>query len=323
MPQPDLVVVTPVFEDLEAAGRLFAELARTCGRETYVVAVDDGSVRQPLPARAIADAGLDGVVLRLARNVGHQRAIAVGLGYVAERLSHARRVVVMDSDGEDRPETIAPLLQALEAQPLDVVVAQRRSRVETWRFKLFYLVYKLLFGLLTGRRISFGNFMAMTPAAARRLAAMGETATHVAGTVLLSRLRWAPCPLDRGARYAGHSKMNFVGLALHGFKGLMVFAEDVLVRVGSACTLVAGMSLLGVTAAIVLKSIGYATPGWFSVALGILLLMFLQTGAITLMTLLLSGVSRNSLVLPLDYRALLAEVLEARPAAPELAVARR
>ena len=29
--------------------------------------------------------------------------------------------------------------------------------------------------------------------------------------------------------------MNFVGLALHGFKGLMVFAEDVLVRVGIAC----------------------------------------------------------------------------------------
>jgi hypothetical protein len=322
-PAAELVVVTPVFEDLEAASMLFAELARSCGPGTYVVAVDDGSIRQPLPPQAIAAAGLDGVVLRLARNVGHQRAIAVGLAHAAEHLPQARHVVVMDSDGEDRPGTIAELVAQLESDDVDIVVAQRRSRIETWRFKLFYVLYKHIFWLLTGRRISFGNFMAMKPAGVRRLAAMGETATHVAGTVLLSRLRWRPCPLDRGARYAGQSKMNFVGLALHGFKGLMVFAEDVLVRVGSACALVAAMSLLGVTAAIVLKSIGYATPGWFSVALGILLLMFLQTGAITLMTLLLSGVSRNSLVLPLDHHPLLSEILEARPAAAGERVARR
>lgn len=321
-PSPSLAIVTPVFEDLEPATRLFAELAQHCPPGTFVVAVDDGSVHQPLPAEAIARAGLDGVVLRLARNVGHQRAIAIGLAWASEKLPRVGRLVVMDSDGEDRPATIANLLAALDAPEVDVVVAQRRSRVETLRFKLFYVVYKWLFWLLTGRRISFGNFMAMTPAAARRLAAMGETATHVAGTVLLSRLRWVPCPLDRGARYSGRSKMNFVGLALHGFKGLMVFAEDVLVRVGSICALVAMMSLLGVSAAIVLKSIGYATPGWFSVALGILLLMFLQTGAITLMTLLLSGVSRTSLVLPLDYRALLGEQLAVRGASLDDRVAR-
>jgi polyisoprenyl-phosphate glycosyltransferase len=322
--EPETIVVTPVFEDLEAAGMLFAELARGPGPRPFIVAVDDGSVRQPLPVDSIAAAGLQGVVVRLARNVGHQRAIAIGLAYVAERWPQAARVIVMDSDGEDRPETIPELLRALDADDVDVVVAQRRSRVESLRFKLFYLLYKHIFWLLTGRRISFGNFMAMKGGAVRRLASMGETATHVAGTVLLSRLRWRACALDRGARYAGQSKMNFVGLALHGFKGLMVFAEDVLVRVGSACALVAGMSLLGVTAAIVLKSIGYATPGWFSVALGILLLMFLQTGAITLMTLLLSGVSRNSLVLPLDYRALLGDVQETRPLrAAEERVARR
>jgi hypothetical protein len=103
--------------------------------------------------------------------------------------------------------------------------------------------------------------------------------------------------------------MNFVGLALHGFKGLMIFAEDVLVRVGIACAGVAVLSLLGVTAAVVLKAIGYATPGWFSVVLGLLLLVFLQTGAITLMTLMLTGITRSSTVLPLDYALLVDTVL--------------
>ena len=102
--------------------------------------------------------------------------------------------------------------------------------------------------------------------------------------------------------------MNFVALVLHGLKGLMVFAEDVLVRVGAACALVASASLFGALAAVVLKSVGYATPGWFSVALGVLLIMFLQTGAIALMTLLLTGIARHAVIEPSDYRILVDEV---------------
>lgn len=308
MTQRKPVIVTPVFEDAEAASRLFRELSDTFGRETYVVAVDDGSIRQPVSSTWLLEAGLDGVVLTLKRNVGHQRAIATGLSWLADNAPESDRVVVMDSDGEDVPSSIAFLLDRLEKDDVDVVVARRKSRVETLRFKIFYAIYRRLFRLLTGRDLHFGNFMAFNSAALHRLTAMGELGTHVAGTVLLSRLRCESRAIDRGPRYAGHSKMNFVGLALHGFKGLMVFAEDVLVRVGAACALVAALSLTGSVAAITLKSIGYATPGWFSVALGILLLMFLQTGAITLMTLMLTGVVRGFGVLPIDYRQLLAQV---------------
>lgn len=74
--------------------------------------------------------------------------------------------------------------------------------------------------------------------------------------------------------------MNFVGLTLHGFRGIMVFAEDVLVRVGIAAALLGTLTILGGLASVVLKVSGYATPGWFSVALGILLLVFLQTGTL-------------------------------------------
>lgn len=312
MRHPKLIIVTPVFEDTEASTILFSELAKACGTEIHVVAVDDGSVRQPLTLQGMLDANVDGTVIRLKRNVGHQRAIAVGLAYVADKFSDIDRVVVMDSDGEDLPETIGSLLDELDASEVDVVVAQRKSRVETLRFKTFYVVYKWLFSLLTGRRISFGNFMALNGTATRRLASMGELATHVAGTVLVSRLRWRTCALDRGPRYAGKSKMNFVGLALHGFKGLMIFAEDVLVRVGIACTGVAVLSLLGVSVAIALKTLGYATPGWFSVTLGLLLLVFLQTGAITLMTLMLTGITRGSTVLALDYRLLVDHIFATR-----------
>ncbi|WP_342131729.1 glycosyltransferase [Hydrogenophaga sp. OTU3427] len=309
-----LIVVTPVYEDIEASSRLFKELSTRFGDGIFVVAVDDGSVHQPLEAAHLEAAGVMGVVLKLRRNVGHQRAIAIGLGYAAEFVQPHQRVVVMDSDGEDLPASIPSLLSKLEPDHIDVVVAQRRSRVESFRFKAFYWVYKRLFGLLTGRPISFGNFMALKLQAVKRLVAMQELPIHVAGTVLASKLRTAVCALDRGPRYAGKSKMNFVGLALHGFKGLMVFAEDVLVRVGIACALIASLSILGAGAAVVLKVLGFSTPGWFSVALGILVLMFLQTGALALMTLMLTGVVRGGAVATaIAYRDFIEHVAETQP----------
>lgn len=296
MNQYRLVVVTPVYEDVEASSRLFHELSAQFHDDVFVVAVDDGSVKQPMDIGSFENAGIDGVVLKLRRNVGHQRAIAIGLGYVSEHIQPEQNVVVMDSDGEDLPSTIPDLLQQLKADDLDVVVAQRKSRVETFRFKAFYAVYKLVFSLMTGRAISFGNFMALKAHAVKRLVALQELSIHVASAVLASKLRTGICPLDRGPRYAGQSKMNFVGLALHGFKGLMVFAEDVLVRVGITCTLIASLSVVGAVAAATLKILGFSTPGWFSVALGILVLMFLQTGALALMTLMLTGVVRGGTV---------------------------
>ncbi len=304
-----LVVITPVFEDAEVAARLYGNIAEVLGRDTRIVAVDDGSVREPLPRSAIADAGLGGAIIRLKRNVGHQRAIAVGLNYVADQLPGAT-AVVMDSDGEDVPATIPHLLEPLASADIDVVVARRQQRQESFAFQAFYLVYRVIFWLLSGRRIRFGNFMALKPAAVRRLAGMPELWIHVASSVLMSRLRIANSPIDRGQRYAGRSKMNFSSLVLHGVRALMVFAEDVLVRVCIVCAGIACFSVAMIALTLFLKLIGFATPGWFSVALGILILVLLQTGALTLMTLMLSGVVRAGSLTSVDYRTLVDEVTE-------------
>jgi len=301
-------VVMPIYEDVEASTKLFRVLAAEYSDRVYVVAVDDGSVNQPVHIEALQSAGLNGVVIQLKRNVGHQRAIAIGINYVADKMPDMPCTIVMDSDGEDTPQSIKKLVAPMQSPKIDVVVAQRKSRIETLRFKSFYLIYKLLFQFLTGRKISFGNFMALKPAALKRLASMQELWMHVASCVLTSKLRVQTLPVDRGPRYAGKSKMNFVGLALHGFRALMVFAEDVLVRVGIICAFVAAATVIASTVAIALKLAGFATPGWFSVALGILLLVFLQTGALTLMTLMLTGVVRSGAPNQIDYRAYIEDI---------------
>lgn len=312
MTDSTFAVVMPIYEDQEASTRLLRELYVEYGDRAFVVAIDDGSISQPIHIELLRSVGLKGVVIHLKRNVGHQRAIAIGLNYVSDNLPQVSCSVVMDSDGEDTPSSIRQLVEPLKSPKIDVVVAQRKSRVETLRFKLFYLVYKCLFKFLTGRKISFGNFMALKPRAVKRLTSMQELWMHVAGCVLTSKLRIQTLPIDRGPRYAGKSKMNFVGLALHGFRALMVFAEDVLVRVGIICAFVAVATVIASIVAVGLKLAGFATPGWFSVALGILLLVFLQTGALTLMTLMLTGVVRSGAPNQIDYRAYIENVQYAK-----------
>ncbi len=166
-------IVTPVFEDGASFARLCRDLSRLdLGARLEIVAVDDGSSVDPPAAASIAEAGLAGRILRLKRNVGHQTAICAGLHRVAAepRFSGA---VVMDCDGEDRPEDIRCLLEA--AGGCNAVVALRRRRTERFSFRFCYGLYRLFFGLLTGRRIRFGNFCAIDRRGLERLAAMHET----------------------------------------------------------------------------------------------------------------------------------------------------
>jgi glycosyltransferase involved in cell wall biosynthesis len=74
-----LVIVTPVYEDLEAAEKLFSELHKAFPKDLVIVAVDDGSIDSPLDPNIFSRLGIRGELIRLKRNLGHQRAIAVGL----------------------------------------------------------------------------------------------------------------------------------------------------------------------------------------------------------------------------------------------------
>ena len=258
----NLIIITPVYEDAQVATKLFKDIGEIYNN-AYIVAVDDGSINHTLHSRYIEAAGLQGVVITLKKNVGHQRSIAIGLSYVSDNINNSCNIIIMDSDGEDTPTSIQALLKLLKSDNVDVVVAERKSRIETLWFRFFYIVYKRMFRLLSGRKISFGNFMAIKSSSIKRLVAMQELWLHIASCVLMSKLRIKEVALDRGKRYAGKGKTNFIGQVLHGFRALMVFSEDVLVRVGMACASVAALAILGGIAAVTLKIFGFATPGWF------------------------------------------------------------
>lgn len=288
-----LHILIPVYNDVEALTRLLDGIARSVADPVDVLVVDDGSLDQPVTAESLRDRPLDVELIRLRRNVGHQRAIAIGLCHLVKKGSEGV-FLVMDGDGEDRPEDIPRLVAALAGEGADVVVAERRKRSESRLFKGFYKVYKGLFHLLTGRVIRFGNFCAMTPEAARRLVYMDELWMHFPATMIKSGLRLGQLPVDRGSRYCGSSRMNLVSLVTHGLRSVAIFTEAVLTRIIIFCALVAVSSLALILTAFTIKLLGFATPGWFTVAIGALLGLLVQTATITLISLLIAMNSRHS-----------------------------
>ncbi len=243
-----VLFVIPVFDDWEAAGLLLYDLGTVARREGWraeVLLVDDGStepweVDLGPPPEGIAR--LD--VLELRRNVGHQRAIAVGLAWAHEH-READAVVVMDGDGEDRPESVPGLLAKVpEAGHRAVVFAKRARRSESLLFRLMYHAFRVFHRVFTGRRVEVGNFSAMSWGALDRLMGLPEMGHHYAAAVEKARIPMLKVPTPRGRRLRGRGKMDFVALVRHGLAAMSVWGEEIGARllVGSAGLVLAALA---------------------------------------------------------------------------------
>ncbi len=278
-------IVIPLFNDWQALG-LLLERIRAVNEPTLTsrlafLIVDDCSVTdyETLPGGI----GQSLSVLRLFRNVGHQKAIALGLSYLAS-LPEQHLTIVMDSDGEDRPEDIFPLLQKGAENPTCVVFAHRAKRHESLVFRTFYEVYKIVFQLLTGKVITFGNFSLIPAKQLRKLAYVSEIWNNYPGGVIRSKLPYTAIPLERGRRLAGESKMNFVSLVLHGLSAVSVLMDTTAVRLALFCVMMVVASVFGIGIVVALRLFtDMAVPGWASYLVFSFLIVILQAFLISLL----------------------------------------
>ncbi len=244
-PQDRTVILIPLFNDWEAGDLLLRDLDLAmgeCGMPAEVLFIDDGSSlpapegfaeRQFTALRAID-------ILSLRRNLGHQRAIAVGLVHVYQNVS-CRSVVVMDADGEDRPADIRMLAEKFQQDGgRSIIFAARAKRLERVMLRFLYHVYRLLHWLLTGDSVRVGNFSIIPFESLGRLVVVPEIWNHYAAAVIRSRLRFESIPIARGKRLSGKSSMNFIALLLHGLSAFFVYGDIV----GARLLVVIALALL-------------------------------------------------------------------------------
>lgn len=277
-----IAIVMPVYNDRESFALLVNNIeaqARIVDTPLSIIAVNDGShqVNGHLRGQLRSIQHICAVeILHLYTNVGHQRAIAVGLVEVACR-NRYDAVIVMDADGEDRPEELVKLLEMFQLCRERIIVAQRAKRSEVLVFKAFYALYKLLFLLFVGKVINFGNYCLIPATRLKALVYDAHIWNHLASTLLRMQPSVQQVKIARGKRYTGCSSMNLEALISHGLSAISVHIERVLVRVLvlSAVLLLAAITGIGVVVWIRLFT-ELAIPGWATNAVGILFIIVLQ-----------------------------------------------
>jgi polyisoprenyl-phosphate glycosyltransferase len=278
----ELVVLIPVFNDWASLSQLLAKLDSALAAHFLtvdVLVVDDGST--VAPASELATGSYEALrrvdVLRLRRNLGNQRAIAVGLAFIEDRLG-ASSVVVMDGDGEDDPADVPRLLERLEEGGNTMIVfAERARRSESPVFRVFYALFKLLHRVLTGKGVRVGNFSAIPRRRLSSLVVVAELWNHYAAAAFRSRQPYCMIPTHRAHRLCGSSKMNFVSHVTHGLSAISVYSDVVGVRLLVMAILMAFSTVVAMATVVIVRlATNLAIPGWASYTVGVLLILFVQ-----------------------------------------------
>ncbi|MEJ2010264.1 MAG: glycosyltransferase [Acidobacteriota bacterium] len=280
-----VVILMPVYRDWESASLVcrsldeqFARLPRVKAR---VLLVDDGSPDgvagwSPFECRSLLQVD----ILRLRRNLGHQRAICAGLSYINEHLP-SDGVLVMDADGEDRPEDAVRLIETLMANPKGVLFAERRKRFEGMMFRVGYSLYRALHRVLTGIPVRVGNFSIIPSSELGRLTCMPVLWNHYAGAVFRSRATFKCIPMNRGRRLRGRSQMDIASLVAHGLAGIATFQETVATRILIANAICLMLLLMLLVAVIGVRFwTNLAIPGWATYTVGLIVILLAQILAV-------------------------------------------
>jgi polyisoprenyl-phosphate glycosyltransferase len=277
-----VLIVMPVHDDWTSAAELVQRIDKCVPPLEFhieIILIDDGSALRW--ERSMFRPSFSVVrkiqILRLHLNVGHQRAIAIGLMH-AKQINNCDAIVVMDADGEDTAEGVLQLLRAYSNKGGAIAIfAERSRRLESPVFRLFYLCYKIMHRCLTGVSIRVGNFSVLPAQYLGSLSIMSELWNHYAAAVFRSKLPFNTIPIPRGPRIGGTSQMNFVGLVSHGLSAMSVFGDVVGVRVLVLSLIGSLLTGIGIFAVITTRVFtNWAIPGWATYATGLLVIILFQ-----------------------------------------------
>ncbi|OQY00199.1 MAG: hypothetical protein B6I24_00305 [Bacteroidetes bacterium 4572_128] len=208
-------------------------------------------------------------MLKLNYNMGHQKAIYQGMLHLKDK--DFDNVLIMDSDGEDNPAAIQEILKHNDK---DLVQVLRGKRNESLFFKMFYIFYKIIFQLIIGKKLNFGNYSLLKPKLIK--AATDVRFNHLAAFLDNQRCNKIKIRSDRNKRIDGVSKMNFNNLFYHAVNSFAENAENLLfVFIKLSILLLLGIIFLIVVILYKKFIIHVAVLGWTSSLLAILFNSFL------------------------------------------------
>ena len=226
------IILIPVYNDWKSVFKLLEiidDQIKDWDAETSVLIVNDNSVEER-PKTELSLKNIKSLrIVNMKKNKGHARCNAAGLKYITEK-ENFDYVILMDGDGEDRPEELSVLFRKSKENPSKTVTLNRIKRSEGPFFKLLYVAHKILTYVFTGKLIRFGNYSCLPKSDAEKLTKEACAWSSFSGSVTKVISERVSVPSIRGKRYFGPSQMNLFNLLIHSFSIIAVFRGAVIVR---------------------------------------------------------------------------------------------
>ena len=150
------IILIPLYNDWKSVSKLLDEIdnkTKNWVSDVSVVIVNDASTEKVSSISESYKKIKLVKILNMKENRVHQRCIATGLKYIYKN-ENFDFVIVMDADGEDRPEELNDFYKKTEENPNMTITGNRFKRSEGFIFKLLYEVHKVLTFIFTGKKYS-------------------------------------------------------------------------------------------------------------------------------------------------------------------------
>lgn len=292
MTEPILTIVVPCYNEekvmKETIGQLSVVLAKLI-REQLIHArskllfVDDGSKDATwslIEEISKINPFLTGI--KLARNVGHQRALLAGILQAKE---YSDCIISIDADLQDDIAVIRDFILKYQ-EGYDIVYGVRSKRDTDTFFKRTSAVWFYRFLHKTGVNIvhNHADYRLLSKRALDELSLYQERNVFLRGMIPLLGFRSTFVTYERKARFAGESKYPLKKMLSFAFDGITSFSITPIrwITIIGMCVFL--LSLFCGGYALGQRFLGFTTPGWTSIVISIWLL-----GGIQLMSIGLIG----------------------------------
>ena len=226
------IILIPLYNDWKSVSVLLKKIDLQINgwdAEVSVIIVNDASTEE----RSGLDSNYKKItsvkILNMKENRVHQRCIAAGLKYIYKN-EDFDRVIIMDADGEDRPEELSDFFKKAQENPSMTITGNRYKRSEGFVFRVLYEIHKLLTLIFTGKLIKFGNFSCLPKDHVKQLIQKPYLWNSYSSSVVRTIDDRTFIPSIRGLRYVLPSQMNFTALVFHSLAIISVFRNAVIIR---------------------------------------------------------------------------------------------
>ena len=224
------IIVIPVFNDWKSLNKLIQKLniflkGKNKMQNEILIINDNSSEKMNLNFKKInVISKIKKITLK--KNLGSQKAIAIGLNYL-KKIKGNFFITVMDGDGEDGPKQVKKMLKNAVKYPNHIITSNRKKREESLSIIFMYKLHLFITFLFTFKWISFGNFSTFNKKNLKSLLS-NNSSWYAHSSSVLKNCKIKRLYFKREKRYFDKSKLGLFSLVEHSLRVNAVYYKNII-----------------------------------------------------------------------------------------------